>query len=1142
MFRRSSSPVSYPVSPKLAAKRLPLQPASRRFFSSRARLHPVVLVPVFLAGCFLAPWLSAFAGEPRLPEPVYRPEDYQWRSSDVFAPADAPPLVQHDDYAGAGAAKGGGAAAGARRAVAEAHAARVREDEAEWEWFEPSAADDPDSSASSPSSSSLADLTSTLYTVHSGLLYFRSSPALIPTLPLSRPFPVAPAARALPRGMRAPAPRPRQPDEGLTLPPRTPRDWLAPGELFVRAPGHRKHAVAPKKAAGHAPVPLHAPLPPVRQLHAPARGKLAAEQLRNGLQADGNYVRDGVVFQRAGLNGQNKDARGKVIGANAALAARAKKAGKPFVPGKPAELLEEERRIRVERQKERARQKALEEKPKGGWQLADSAPKVAIAPVGFSDEDDDDLVEPFAEDDGDDSLWSLGDDDEAAGAHAGNDDATEHLLNDDDALLAAVHALSDDELAELSPEELALVHELEAKSAAAARQAAKAEAQAAADAAPARRAWRDAQAELENPALVEARKARAARLRNPPVRQMPKPVFKGVAGEMAERERMNKGLGRKAALRKRSVVEEPVVEEVEEVEVGSTTSEEPPSTSSSATAESTPSPSAPTANLTRRGLFDSSSSSSSRQQPERLHPITHLISRAEEEWDDLLRRQSQTLEQAVEEYKRRYGRNPPVGFDSWWRFAMQNRVILVDEYDQIDNDILPFLSLPPSEMRHRLTALSSDRSLPWHGNSFSLKIRDGAVDVQQGDKGGGDRREDLLDLLSEFSEMLPDLEIRLSEGDEPSVVVSGEARERHERFAREGKVLDISASYEIAEPSGFTPWDSLCRPNSTARRLAESLPVDVPTGNSLKRFVSIEHAQAMDLCEHPDLRPINGFTAWTGPRPHLLYPLFSFTKTSSHADLLMPYLTSDFYAEIGRDPLWEQKQHNMVLWRGDTTGAWHSKASGWRQTQRARLVALANAKAGSTSFHLADTSSSPPDALRLSSAPTADLTHHYFDMAYVGAPKQCSEKDTTCKLLQHEMRFDRELLPDEENQYKYVVDVDANYASGKFKRVMSSRSLVFKSTIFTEWWTKRIMPWYHYIPLQSDYSDLVDLAAYFIGAPDGTGSHDAQAKRIAQQGKKWAEEHMRDVDMAAYVFRLYLEYARLLHRDADDLASMDYNP
>lgn len=59
-----------------------------------------------------------------------------------------------------------------------------------------------------------------------------------------------------------------------------------------------------------------------------------------------------------------------------------------------------------------------------------------------------------------------------------------------------------------------------------------------------------------------------------------------------------------------------------------------------------------------------------------------------------------------------------------------------------------------------------------------------------------------------------------------------------------------------------------------------------------------------------------------------------------------------------------------------------------------------------------------------------------------------------------------------------------------------------------------------YIPIQSDYSDLVDAAAYFIGAPDGSGSHDKVAKRIAQQGKKWSDEHWREVDMTAYLFRL----------------------
>ena len=80
------------------------------------------------------------------------------------------------------------------------------------------------------------------------------------------------------------------------------------------------------------------------------------------------------------------------------------------------------------------------------------------------------------------------------------------------------------------------------------------------------------------------------------------------------------------------------------------------------------------------------------------------------------------------------------------------------------------------------------------------------------------------------------------------------------------------------------------------------------------------------------------FTRRAGPRPHLLYPLFSPIKTSVHSDLLFPSITNDYYTEIGRDPLWEQKKYNQVLWRGETTGAYHAKGTGWRQTQRARLV------------------------------------------------------------------------------------------------------------------------------------------------------------------------------------------------------------
>lgn len=47
------------------------------------------------------------------------------------------------------------------------------------------------------------------------------------------------------------------------------------------------------------------------------------------------------------------------------------------------------------------------------------------------------------------------------------------------------------------------------------------------------------------------------------------------------------------------------------------------------------------------------------------HPITVLIEEAETRWNAKLARQSTTLSEAVAEYKSRYRRNPPRGFDAW---------------------------------------------------------------------------------------------------------------------------------------------------------------------------------------------------------------------------------------------------------------------------------------------------------------------------------------------------------------------------------------------------------------------------------------------------------------------------------------------
>lgn len=83
------------------------------------------------------------------------------------------------------------------------------------------------------------------------------------------------------------------------------------------------------------------------------------------------------------------------------------------------------------------------------------------------------------------------------------------------------------------------------------------------------------------------------------------------------------------------------------------------------------------------------------------HPIPQLMSDAEETFRQLLLRQSQTLEQAVEEYQRRYNRPPPRGFDEWWKFAKDNGVVMIDEYDGITKDLAPFWELSPEQLRRR---------------------------------------------------------------------------------------------------------------------------------------------------------------------------------------------------------------------------------------------------------------------------------------------------------------------------------------------------------------------------------------------------------------------------------------------------------
>jgi hypothetical protein len=635
--------------------------ASRRWLGSRgggSRLHPILLIPVFLSGAFLAPWLglglaTSWSESTRsdvLPEPVYHPPDRDWTPQKVLAPADAPPLRRDDDDD-------------------DPPPLPKRGQARDWETHDGSD-DDGDGDADS-------------YLVHAGILYFRTSPALIPQHRLERPIPITPARPRDNYHLEGPIP---DSAAGLTeSPPPAPRDWLVPGELFAHPPGRRKHltpppsdlnlaaaASKPKPGVGvGVPPPLQrAVVPPVARQRQPPPPAPQRDEHNNG----------------------------HVLGPNAAAMARAKREGRPFVPGTPAELLEKVKahrqriqdEINAERRKAeepliRQRQQELlrlrHEEAEADRRKKQQQQQAAMRPgLGLRKIDTDGKAPPPPPRGGEANLlW--GDDD---------DDDQQHVEDEEEedlALLAAIRALTPAELRDLSPDERQLVAELEETSRQQRRRDSDGQgrgggggaAAAGAGAAQRRGAWNArAGARARGGGGGGGGPPAAAQRRNQQQQQEEKEEQKGAArggGGEGERQKQMAALrGGRPPLQRRE--KRALQEEEEAAAEGEQQQQQQKRGAAVADDGASPKTAADDdddhhhhqdqgpgrSSLTRRASIPLVASSG---HSDRLHPITHLIAEAEQEWENMLRRQSQSLEQAVREYKRRYKMNPPAGFDSW---------------------------------------------------------------------------------------------------------------------------------------------------------------------------------------------------------------------------------------------------------------------------------------------------------------------------------------------------------------------------------------------------------------------------------------------------------------------------------------------
>lgn len=155
------------------------------------------------------------------------------------------------------------------------------------------------------------------------------------------------------------------------------------------------------------------------------------------------------------------------------------------------------------------------------------------------------------------------------------------------------------------------------------------------------------------------------------------------------------------------------------------------------------------------------------------HPIPKLMADARNEFDQKLKKQSKSLPEAVAEYKKRYGRNPPKGFDEWYAFAKENNAVIIDEYDQLDRDLKPFWLFSGQELRRRCVQVgflpSVDLVRVEKGQTRTIDVSKGFDDSEVGARAKGFRV-----MLEKFQAKLPDMDFPINEKAEGRILVPWE--------------------------------------------------------------------------------------------------------------------------------------------------------------------------------------------------------------------------------------------------------------------------------------------------------------------------------------------------------------------------------
>ncbi|KAJ7114648.1 glycosyl transferase family 90-domain-containing protein [Mycena crocata] len=472
----------------------------------------------------------------------------------------------------------------------------------------------------------------------------------------------------------------------------------------------------------------------------------------------------------------------------------------------------------------------------------------------------------------------------------------------------------------------------------------------------------------------------------------------------------------------------------------------------------------------------------------------------------LLAAQPATVAAARARYQLKTGREPPKGFDAFVSFAQERRC-LVDAYAGVRRDFAPFwrAELYADDgkrgwFKERVKKVAEKLLADSHGLT-ALTVKDGRV--HRPDYQGTYFDGDWEATIGKFAAHLPPMTVIVNGRDEPRVVFDAKTlfgEPSRESQSTNSLVLSDSTPFGLSPPSTaafFAP-----RPGCVPAGLGEGGKGDVSfllSASSAEFTTDLVPVLSMTKLADPAGVAASGVGIGAGLEAAMGMGGKGGGEHTCFVDIMVPgefYYRNSWWAgkfEYPNNVPWVEKK-DILYWRGKSNGG-HIRGTNYKSFPRFRLIDLA--------------------------ARPENMQKGLFDVRITSWHESHCTDDCDAEAIKKEYNIGGEVEPREEAyKYKYLLDVDGNSFSGRYLGLLRSGGLVFKSTAFAEFFTPWLVPFEHFIPVRPDLADLPAKIEWARG-------NDAEAHRIQESGRIFAEQVLTDAQNDCYWFAVLLEWGAL---------------